>query len=59
MDENDILLVKRLKNREEKAYVFLFEQYYNRLYRFAANYLRDPMISYRICSWIFSKKARY
>ena len=32
MDENDILLVKRLKNREEKAYVFLFEQYYNRLY---------------------------
>ena len=40
MDENDILLVKRLKNREEKAYVFLFEQYYNRLYRFAANYLR-------------------
>ena len=26
MDENDILLVKRLKNREEKAYVFLFEK---------------------------------
>ena len=53
MDENDILLVKRLKNREEKAYVFLFEQYYNRLYRFAANYLRDPKAAHDIVQDLF------
>ena len=53
MDENDILLVKRLKNREEKAYVFLFEQYYNRLYRFAAYYLRDHKAAHDIVQDLF------
>ena len=54
MDENDILLVKQLKNREEKAYVFLFEQYYNRLYRFAANYLCDPEAAHDIVQDLFT-----
>lgn len=35
MDSNDVLLVRQLKDRKEEAYVFLFRQYYNRLYRFA------------------------
>lgn len=39
MDSNDVLLVRQLKDRKEEAYVFLFRQYYNRLYRFAAHYL--------------------
>lgn len=54
MDENDILLVKQLKKGEEKAYVFLFKQYYARLYRFAAHYLCDPDAAHDIVQDLFT-----
>lgn len=54
MDGNDTLLIKQLKNKEEKAYVFLFEQYYDRLYRFAANYLCDPETAHDIVQDLFT-----
>ncbi|HJA14636.1 MAG TPA: RNA polymerase sigma-70 factor [Candidatus Butyricimonas faecavium] len=54
MDANDMLLVKQLKDRKEEAYVFLFKQYYNRLYRFAANYLCDPEVAHDIVQELFT-----
>lgn len=53
MDETDILLVKRLRNREEEAYTYLFRQYYNQLYRFAANYLCDGEAAHDIVQQLF------
>ena len=54
MDKNDVLLVKQLKDRKEEAYIFLFKQYYNRLYRFAANYLCDPEAAHDIVQELFT-----
>lgn len=54
MDTNDILLIKQLKKGDEKAYVFLFEQYYNRLYRFAANYLCDAEAAHDVVQDLFT-----
>lgn len=54
MDENDVLLVKQLKDRKEEAFVSLFGQYYNSLYRFAANYLCDPEAAHDIVQELFT-----
>lgn len=54
MDSNDVLLVRQLKDRKEEAYVFLFRQYYNRLYRFAAHYLCDPDAAHDIVQGLFA-----
>ena len=54
MDSNDVLLVRQLKDRKEEAYVFLFRQYYNRLYRFAAHYLCVPDAAHDIVQGLFA-----
>ena len=54
MDENDVLLVKQLKDRKEEAFVSLFGQYYNSLYHFAANYLCDPEAAHDIVQELFT-----
>ena len=52
MDSNDVA-GETIEGQERRSICFLFRQYYNRLYRFAAHYLCDPDAAHDISQGLF------
>lgn len=51
--EQDLELFERIKRDDLKAYEAVFRQYYQQLYRFAYNYLRDQVPSEEMAQEVF------
>jgi len=51
--EQDLELFERIKRDDLKAYEAIFRQYYQQLYRFAYNYLRDQVPSEEMAQEVF------